>query len=261
MAIESELLHLAERAARSAGRLLLEKWGRPFKVYPKGNWDLWIEADLQVQKKIVSLICAQYPDHGFLTEEPDPDLPSTRDITWIIDPIDGSLNYSKGQPLFAVSIAAAIGESLVVGVVFDPCRDELFSAARGSGFFLNGRKKVAKWAETLESAVIGFDWGRTNAAREFTHRALSPVCKRVFALETLGSASLSLAWTAAGRIDGYFSYGLDTWDIAAGSVMLLEAGGQVIDRDGQPWDWCSSTKGCMAGGIPLCHELRKMLPG
>jgi myo-inositol-1(or 4)-monophosphatase len=161
--------------------------------------------------------------------------------------------------LFAVSIAVAIETSVVAGVTFDPCRNEMFSAARGMGFRINGQKMIVDWENRLERSIIGFDWGHSDRVRKFTHRALSRISKRVFAINTLGSASLALAWVATGRMDGYFSYHLDSWDIAAGYVMLLEAGGQVTDCDGQPWDWRSNKNGCIAGGSLLCQKLKHIL--
>ena len=259
MADENELLEFAEEVAKNAGDFLLKQWQTPFKVYESGKWDLYTQADIDNQQKIVEKIHSKYPNHGFLAEEPSSNLPANRHITWIIDPIDGSINYSRHQPLFAISIAVAIGTTLRVGVIYDPCRDEMFSAAQGLGFRLNGQKRIVKWRDRLEKSTIAFDWGRSEETRENTHHALTRVRNKVFAMNTLGSASLSLAWIADGRLDGYFSYELDSWDIAAGYVMLSESGGRIIGWNGEPWNWRSNKIGCFAGGPFFCQRIRDIL--
>jgi len=259
MIVENDLLKLAEEVAKSAGDFVLKQWDRPFKIYKKGERDIYTQVDIDSQKKIVEKIHNKFSDHGFLAEEPGLNFQTNRHITWIIDPIDGSINYSKHRPLFCISIAVAIETSVVVGVTFDPCRNEMFSAARGIGFRINGEKMTINWEDRLEKSAIAFDWGHCDKSREFTRLALSKINKRVFSIFTLGSASLALAWVAAGRLDGYFSYHLDSWDIAAGYLMIAEAGGHVTDCEGKQWNWRSNKNGCLAGGTLLRQKLERII--
>lgn len=225
---------LAARVARKAGQVLQKRLGRTKRIDYKGAVNLVTEMDFLSEKIIVSEIRKQYPDHGFLAEE------KAREQTlspyrWIIDPLDGTTNYAHGYPVYGVSIALERQGEIVLGVVYDPSRDELFVAQKGKGARLNGRRiRISSVRELSRSLLAtGFPYDlRDNPVNNFDH--FQNFAYRVHAVRRSGSAALDLCYVAAGRFEGFWEMKLGPWDLAAGTLMVQEAGGKVSDFQGRP---------------------------
>ncbi len=240
------MLNFAIQTAREAGRVLAEKFGRALQVSNKGDIDLVTESDLASEKLIVERIRSYYPRHAILAEESGASparegagrssSSSSSDYKWIIDPLDGTTNYAHGYPVFCVSIALEHEGRIVVGVIYDPTRDELFAAERGEGATLNGRRIRVSETDDLNRALLctGFPYDvreRGEFARHFTNFIM-----HAQAVRRDGSAALDLAYVACGRFDGFWEEGLRPWDVAAGTLLVEEAGGRVTHYDGAPFN-------------------------
>jgi myo-inositol-1(or 4)-monophosphatase len=232
------LLNFAIQTAREAGRVLAEKFGRALQVSNKGDIDLVTEADIAAERLIVERIRSHHPRHAILTEESG-DVVTAGDASseykWVIDPLDGTTNYAHGYPCFCVSVALEHEGSVVVGVVYDPTRDELFAAERGGGATLNGRGLRVSETSDLNAALLctGFPYDvrdRGDFARHFRNFIM-----RAQSVRRDGAAALDLAYVAAGRFDGFYEEGLRPWDVAAGVLLVEEAGGRVTHYDGSPF--------------------------
>lgn len=208
----------------------------------KGRANLLTEADLRSQKAVIAVIKKAFPGHAFLAEEEGlagalsaPE--QLKGPLWIIDPIDGTTNYAHTFPVAAVSIGFLAGGQVLAGGVFDPFRNELFLAGRGSGAFLNGvRLKVSATPKLADALLVtGFPYDRAQKA-DFYCAFFSKFMRLAHDVRRMGSASLDLAWLAAGRTDGYWEFGLKPWDVAAGRLLVEEAGGKVTDFSGKPWE-------------------------
>jgi myo-inositol-1(or 4)-monophosphatase len=221
-------------AAKKAGLLLKRRLGWKRQVKYKGVVNLVTEMDLLAEKVIVSEIRKRYPDHSLLAEEKT-DLRGDSPYRWVIDPLDGTTNYAHGYPVFSVSIALEKAGEVILGVVYDPTRDELFVGKKGKGARLNGRKihvsSTPKLSECLLATGFPYDI-RETAADNFDH--FRNFALRVHAVRRAGSAALDLCYVAAGRFDGFWEMKLGPWDLAAGSLMVKEAGGKVTDFLGTP---------------------------
>jgi myo-inositol-1(or 4)-monophosphatase len=237
------LLNFAIQTARDAGRLLAERLGRVL-ISNKGDIDLVTEADLASERLIIDRIKSHYPRHAILAEESGASegVDSTRpsgehsEWKWIIDPLDGTTNYAHGYPCFCVSIAAENKGRIELGVIYDPMREELFTVERGEGAALNGRRIRVSQTSDLNRAMLctGFPYDvreRGEFARHFTNFIMHAQSVR-----RDGSAALDLAYVACGRFDGFWEEGLRPWDVAAGVLMIEEAGGKVSRYDGAPFD-------------------------
>ncbi len=267
----NELKTVAEQAALEAGDLLRKKWDQPRQVNSKGYRDFVTDADLASQELITRIIRAHFKNDGFLTEESDPSLPSSGRMIWIIDPVDGTSNYSRRLPTFCVSIAAAqldeksdSGTSItraasgkvLAGAIYDPTRNELFSATLGNGSTLNGRSIKVSQTATLETAIIGLDWSRSPEERQLLFEAVGRFIHNVQNVRATGSASLALAWVAAGRLDAYCNMRIGPWDVAAAKLLIKEAGGRISDLHGKAWDL--SDTGCIASNSLIHGEFMSM---
>lgn len=240
-----ELQSVATQAALEAGELLREKWAKPRQISEKGFRDLVTDADRASQTLITGLIQSYFPNHGFLVEEEAVNLPTNGPVIWVIDPVDGTTNYSHHIPTYCVSIAAMkrpspqtnlSGPEILIGVIYDPMRNELFQAAANQGATLNGNKIQVSTISSLEQAVIAFDWSHHPEKRQTTLNMLQKIAHNVHTLRAIGSAALALAWVAAGRLEGYFNLNLKPWDFAAGKLLIEEAGGRVEILSGAPWN-------------------------
>lgn len=234
-----ELLELACEIAREAGALAVRRRleGVEVAATKSAVADIVTAADREVEALIRRRLAEARPGDGFLGEESGAER-GTTDITWVVDPIDGTVNYAYGIPHFAVSIAAVAGEPVanewmpLAGVVFDPSRDELFSAARGGGAWLGGQR-LAVSAPSAAGALLATGFGYDPATHEGDLARVRRVMPLARDLRRAGAASLDLAYVAAGRLDGYFERGLHPWDHAAGGLLVTEAGGVL---GGQPHD-------------------------
>lgn len=230
-------LDLAIATAREAGALLREKFGHVRNIQYKGLVDPVTEADKASEALIAERLLAAFPDDRLLAEEGSGAGENTgAQRLWIVDPLDGTVNFMHGYPCFAVSIALVAGNETVVGAVYDPLRDELFAARRGHGATLNGEPiHVSETYELLRAMLVtGFaydvNWRTENLAYFARFTDATQAVRRD------GSAALDLAYVAAGRYDGYWERGIVAWDIAAAGLMLTESGGIVTTYSGQPFD-------------------------
>lgn len=222
------MLGFAIEVARDAGQLLLEKFGRGIAVHKKGDYNLVTEADLASERLIVERIKSHYPKHSILAEESGNTVVIEDNVwKWIIDPLDGTTNFAHGYPCFCVTLALEHEGEIVVGVTFDPTRNELFSAERGRGASLNNKPiRVSSTEELSESLIVtGFPYNFKE--RPDFARYLNEFLLRSRAVRRDGSAALDMAYVACGRFDGFWEEGLSPWDMAAGVLLIEEAGGQV----------------------------------
>jgi len=229
------VLNFAIQTARDAGAILVDRLGRALQVSNKGEIDLVTEADLASEKLIIERIKSHYPRHAILAEESGAIefVFGTTDWKWIIDPLDGTTNYAHGYPCFCVSIGLEHAGSIEIAVIYDPMRDEMFAAERGQGANLNGRRMRVSDVEDLNSAMLctGFPYNvreRPNFARDFANFTMEAQ-----AVRRDGSAAIDLAYIACGRFDGFWEDGLNAWDVAAGVLLIEEAGGLVTDFAGE----------------------------
>ena len=225
------MLDFAIQTARDAGRVLTERFGRKIEIANKSEIDLVTESDLASERLIIDRIKTYYPRHAILAEESGASEPvdgeQRSEWRWIIDPLDGTTNYAHGYPCFCVSIGLECKGRLEVGVVYDPIRDEMFTAERGQGAALNGRRIRVSPTPSLASALLctGFPYDvreRSEFARHFANFIMAAQGVR-----RDGAAALDLAYVAAGRFDGFWEEGLKPWDVAAGALIIEEAGGRV----------------------------------
>lgn len=254
----ADLLRICEEVTRGAGRYLLARSTEPLELFEVGERDYSTAIDVDVQRLIVDEIRSHYPTHDFLTEEPD-EIPRGREFTWIVDPLDGSANYGRGKPLYAVSVAVAMGGELVAGAVHDPARDELFSAMAGSGLRVNGDATAPTRPAALPQAVVAFDWDPTDTVRARGLCFVASLSEVALFVDAYGSAALALAWVAAGRIDGYVNLRLKPWDAAAGCLLVREADGVVTDGFGAQWSWPQHESSCVAAGRELWPDLLRLV--
>ena len=231
----SDLLETAVKAAHAGGGVL-QDWIGSFSVTEKRKADLVTEADHASQKLIHEIVSTRFPDHGFLGEEGLCEESATSDYRWVIDPLDGTSNYVHGFPYYAVSIGIQKCNELVAAIVFDPNRQETFSAAKGAGAHLNDRPMKTS-GETTTSMAMAMASLPIGAAA--TDPAVNRFLKSMSHLQTVqrsGSAAMNLACLACGRIDAFWSTSLKPWDMAAGVLLVQEAGGVVTAIDGSPID-------------------------
>jgi myo-inositol-1(or 4)-monophosphatase len=229
-------LKTALAAASVAGKVIERFKNAPLDVRTKGeHYNLVTAADLACEEKIVETIRASWPAHNFSAEENKYERTDSP-FTWVIDPIDGTANFAHGFPHFAVSIALAREGSLVLGVVLDPSRGELFQAVRGQGAALNGRPLTVSPARSVRESLLvtGFYYDRGDMMDETLEKIRALLRLGVMDIRRTGSAALDLCWVACGRVDGYFEYKLNAWDFAAGALILTEAGGKGTDWEGRP---------------------------
>ncbi len=228
-------LELAERAAREAGEVLLGWFGRePEGLASKTSvTDPVSEADLEAERTIRELLSAERPDDGILGEEGTQE-PTANGRTWIVDPLDGTVNFLYGMRTWAVSIALEDSDGLAVGVVYNPVDDECFSARRGEGAALNGEPLHVTSCRSLDRAMVGTGFSYEAPRRETQAKLLVKVLPRVRDVRRAGAAALDLAYVAAGRNDAFYEHGLKRWDEAAGVLLVMEAGGVVGELPGDP---------------------------
>jgi len=231
------LLNIAVRAAREAGEIIIRSLNRleSLTITSKGRNDFVSEVDHAAEAEIIKLIRKHYPNHAFLAEESG--RTGDSDTVWIIDPLDGTTNFLHGYPIFAVSIACQIKGRLEHGVVYDPISQEIFSASRGAGAHLdNHRIRVSK-QRGLEGSLIGTGFPyRANARHMDSYMAmLRSVMENTAGVRRPGSASLDMAYVAAGRTDAFWEIGLSPWDTAAGTLLIQEAGGHIGTLTGREY--------------------------
>lgn len=229
-------LDAALQAARAAGNLLRENYYKPHQVEYKGADNIVTEMDRRCEQLIAEMLLGAFPDYGVYGEEATRTNPNAR-RRWIVDPLDGTTSYSRGYPLFAVSIGLEEAGEAVVGAIYNPLLDEMFSAETGKGAWLNGSPIHVSEVDTLGKALLasGFPYGVWDRADDnlAEYARLTKVCMQV---RCDGSAAIDMCHTAIGRLDGYWEIEVEAWDMAAGAVILKEAGGRITRVNGQPFD-------------------------
>jgi len=256
--MQQPALNIATKAAYVAGELIRRGLRKvdSIPVTVKARHDYVSEVDRACEAAIVSEIRRFHPDHAFLGEEGG--MQGESDTVWIIDPLDGTSNYLHGMPHFAVSIAQQVNGRVENALVFDPMREELFTASRGKGAFLNNTRIRVSERKTLDTAILAtaFPFRRRQMMPTYT-KMFSAVYRKVEDIRRSGSAALDLAWTACGRLDGYFEIGLSPWDVAAGALLVREAGGVVVDFDGG--DAVEEADTLLAAPYKLVTHLRQLI--
>jgi myo-inositol-1(or 4)-monophosphatase len=228
----SDVLPIAEAIARRAGAIVMEGFGHVGQVRQKGAIDLVTEFDQRSEEVIVSSLRKEFPEHAILAEESGLHQ-KTGEYRWVVDPIDGTTNFAHGVPVFAITLGLLRGNVPVAGVIYDPLHEEMFSAALGRGATLNGRPIRVSSQADLGRALLatGFAYDiRTNPRNNLAQFAQFQL--RTQGVRRLGSAAIDCAWTALGRLDGYWEFGIKPWDIAAGGLLVREAGGRVTSTAG-----------------------------
>ena len=226
-------MDVALEAARAAGAILMDRLLTDKEVSFKGRADIGTDVDLAAEKAILDLLRDEYPDFGILAEESEP-IRADSPYTWVVDPLDGTRNYANGVPHFCTVVGLARGDEVVVGVTYDPAREELFTAESGKGAFLNGAPISVTEAQEMSQALLSFDLGYVDEKAGLALDMVRGLWPGVQSMRLMGSAALGIAYAAAGRVDLYFHHSLSPWDMAAGLVLVREAGGTVVDRQGRP---------------------------
>jgi myo-inositol-1(or 4)-monophosphatase len=246
------LLNIAVRAARRAGDLIVRNVDRvpTLGIRSKSRNDFVSEVDHMAEREIIETIRRTHPDHGFLGEESGRS--GGDEFVWIIDPLDGTTNFLHGFPVFAVSVAVEYRGRLEHGVIYDPLRQELFTASRGDGAQLDGRRIRVSKQTALEGALVGTGFPfRENIAHVDAYLAmLKTVMLQTAGIRRPGAAALDLAYVAAGRLDAFWEIGLKVWDTAAGILLITEAGGRVGTLAGNEY----RNSGHIVGGTPKVYE-------
>jgi myo-inositol-1(or 4)-monophosphatase len=222
----------AAQIARDAGQILRDRFGQPHEVRFKGTIDMVTEADRAAEDLIADRLRTLCPEHDLLCEEGNVGATLGATYRWVVDPLDGTTNFAHGLPTFAVSIALEEAGVPVVGVVYDPMREELFEARKGAGAILNGKPIVVSTVEELIASILVTGFSYDFARRAQQAEVWRDFLTRVQAIRQTGSAALNLCYIAAGRLDGYWERGLSPWDVAAGAVIVTEAGGTVTNMSG-----------------------------
>ena len=226
-------LETALGAARRGGAVLLD-WAGRFAVREKGPADLVTEADLASQEAVRAAILAAFPDHGFLAEENGASTTGRDGYRWIVDPLDGTTNYVHGLPQFAVSIGLERHGTPLVGCVYDPSADECFYAAAGRGAFVNERRLKVSDVTSLSQALVAVSFPPRVQRDNVNIVEFLNIMERAQAVRRMGSSALNLCYVAAGRLDAYWARDTKVWDVAAGYLIVQEAGGRLTDLAGGP---------------------------
>ena len=233
MAVDPLFLATAIEAVVRAGELQMARFGQHIRVDKKGVIDLVTEADMAVERMFRDLIAERFPGHQVLAEELGGSVSVPPGPCWVFDPLDGTTNYAHGLPIFCASLALEIDGVAEVAAIFDPNRQELFTAERGGGAFLNGRPLRVSAADRLVDAMLvtGFPYDVHERVGEIVG-LFGAFVAQARAVRRLGSAAIDLCYVAAGRMDGFWESDLQSWDIAGGALIAAEAGGQVTDMNG-----------------------------
>jgi myo-inositol-1(or 4)-monophosphatase len=253
------MVNIAVRAARRAGEIMIRQWNQleSLKVVEKTRNEFVSQVDQAAEAAIIEVIRDHYPEHAILAEESG--AAGEHEYQWIIDPLDGTTNYLHGFPQFSVSIGVMRKDELEHGVVYDPLRQEIFSASRGQGAQLDGRRIRVSKRTTIQQSLVGtgFPYRANLVHMERYLNMLRVVMQESAGVRRPGSAALDLCYVAAGRVDAFFELGLSKWDIAAGALIIREAGGRISDFHGG--DGYLESGNVIAGNPKTYAALSKML--
>ena len=224
-------LAVSVEAARRAGQLVRERFLTEKEVRFKGRADIVTDVDLAAEKIILDMVQEEYPDFSILSEESSP-VETGSPFRWVIDPIDGTRNFAEGIPHFCVVVALARDDQTVLGVTYDPIKEETFTAEAGMGAFLNGEPMSVSERQEIPDCVLSFDLGYYDDKAATALDMIRHLWPGFQTMRLLGSSALGMAYAAAGRVDLYFHHSLSPWDSASGLLLAREAGGNVVDRQG-----------------------------
>ena len=239
---------IATEILMESGRILISRFNENNSVRNKlGNGDIVTDADIIVEHSIIAQLMRHFPDDGFVAEESDP-VEGNSGFVWVVDPLDGTRNYSMHIPFFCTTLALTRNEEVLMGLTYDPMRGELFKAIKGKGSFLNQSPVRPSRKKVLSEAMISYDLGNLEHAA-FALEMLVNVIPKIGSTRLLGSAALGLAYAACGRTDIYFHNSLMPWDLASGLLLVSESGGLVSDKKGVPASLSST--GIIASGHDL----------
>lgn len=255
MKINSNFKSVAIQAAKEAGGILERHFRKPIKNSLKKDLSLVTNVDLKAEKAIIKSIKKNFPSHDILSEEKGGKIGEK--YTWVIDPLDGTTNYTKKFPFFATSITLLYERNPIFSVVFNPLSKEIYFAEKGKGSFLNGKRIRIGQQQTLSKAVILFNKGRAKEDLIKFHKILGKVGKLCRTFRFWGALGLELCYVAAGRIDGHIDVGSKCWDFAAGVLIIKEAGGKVTNFRGK--DWQIDTKNVIATNGKIHNQLLKLV--
>jgi len=251
-------LSVCEEAARSAGKVLVEMLGTISVRHKKNVRDLVTEADIAAQKTIESIVIGAFPEHRFLGEEGNLTSSSqhgSSEFCWIVDPLDGTTNFVHGVPFFGTSIALARGTDVLCGVFYNPMTEEFFSAAQGQGAFLNGKRIHASTGQTLRESLVGISFPTSIQEDSPDLTAFLKTVAVCQSIRRTGSTAMNMAYVAAGRFEAAWAFACHPWDIAAGIVLVQEAGGIVTKPDGSPVDFDDPSPFCAVANETLHKKL------
>ena len=253
-------LEVAREAAKLAGKLAKERFEGEKGIRFKGPGDVVTDVDTEAEALIFGLIQEEFPDHTLVGEESAYDVRADEGYAWIVDPVDGTRNYAMGLPIYSTVVGLALDGEVLVGVNYDPEREDLFEAERGRGAYLNGKRIRVSQKTALEDSVIGFDvpYDDVGARQELDMLAQS-VWPHMTTVRTIGSSALGISYAAAGRTDLYFQHRLSPWDQVAGMLLVEEAGGVITDRNGNRATLYSD--GIIASNARLHEEFLRLTEG
>jgi len=246
----SSFAEAAGQIAREAGGVLMEHFGR-VQVELKGRFDVVTEADRASERLIVARLKERFPEHAVVAEEGFGKDSAGAEYRWYVDPLDGTTNFAHSFPMFNATLALEHKGELIAGVIYDPVRDEMFLAERGGGAFLNGARISVSSAPILDSALLATGFPSRKRHQNVNVYFFYQMAMMTHGVRRAGSAALDLAYVACGRLDGFWEFGLSPWDMAAGVLLVREAGGAASDMYGKPVDLRGPTVLCDNGHI---HE-------
>lgn len=228
----------AIQVSKEGGKVLKEFWRKSFKIGHKETPDnLVTEADHASEKAILAAIEALYPSHAILSEEAGQKTETKSEFLWIVDPLDGTINFTHGYPFISVSVGLVHQGEIIAGVVYNPIYEELFTAGKGLGAYFNGEKMKVSKTPSLDKSLLatGFAYDRRSTC-DNNYKQFCQMTNLTHGVRRAGSAALDLAYVAFGRLDGYWERGLNPWDVTAGALLVTEAGGKVTAYDKSPFD-------------------------
>ena len=254
--MSKDYLQAAVEIARDAGRILIEEFSRPLDIRYKGDEvDLVTQADKRSEQFIVSRLNEYFPGHAITAEEGS-GKDTASEFRWHVDPLDGTTNFAHHYPCFCVSIALAKQDTLLAAAVFNPHYNELYTAARGEGATFNGKKIAVSQVSTLSTSLLCTGFPVRNRKISPNLQYYGEFTQRTHGVRRDGSAALDLAGVASGRFDGFWEFGLSQWDVAAGALLIAEAGGKVSDFEGRPYQLGASV--ILASNGLIHEEMRKL---
>ena len=224
-------MDVALAATRAAGEIIRGGWNSDRQITFKGRADIVTDIDVKAERAMLDILTGAFPDFGILAEESKP-VAGASPYRWVVDPLDGTRNYAQSIPHFCTIVALAKGDDVIAGVVYDPVREETFTAARGQGAFLNGLPISVTETTELSRSLLSFDLGYVDEKAGLAIDLLRSLWPGMYSVRLMGSAGLGVSYAASGRVDLFFHHSLSPWDIAAGLIITQEAGGRVVDRQG-----------------------------